>query len=56
MMLDSWEKSKGDDMKPKGWGKFNELARKLVAVPKEIVNAKIAKEQAERKKRRKAKK
>ena len=30
-------------MKPKGWGKFNELARKLVAVPKEIVNDKAGK-------------
>lgn len=53
--LDSWEKNKGVDMKPKGWGKFNELARKLVAVPKEIVNAKIANEKAERKKRRRKK-
>ena len=42
-------------MKPKGWGKFNELARKLVTVPKEIVNAKIAKEKATRKKRKKSK-
>jgi hypothetical protein len=38
-------KIKGAGMKPKGWGKFNELARRLVAVPKEIVNTKIAKEQ-----------
>lgn len=43
-------------MKPKGWGKFNALARALAVVPKEIVNAKIAKEKADRKKRRKSKK
>jgi hypothetical protein len=55
MMLDSWGKNKGDVMKPKGWGKFNALARKLVAVPKEIVNAKINKDKAARKKRRKQK-
>lgn len=41
-------------MKPKGWGKFNTLARKIVAVPKKIVKAKIATEKAERKKSRKS--
>jgi len=37
-------------MKPKGWAKFDLLARKLVNVPKEIVNEKIDKEKAARKK------
>ena len=40
-------------MKPKGWAKFDLLARKLVNVPKEIVNEKIDKEKAARKKRKK---
>jgi len=42
-------------MKPKGWAKFDSLARKLVNVPKEIVNEKIDKEKAARKKRKKTK-
>lgn len=43
------------DKKPKGWGKFDELARKLAKVPKEEVEAKIAEAHAKRKKRRKSK-
>lgn len=40
------------DAKPRGWGKFDELARKLAKVPKEQVEAKIAEAKAARKKRR----
>jgi len=54
-MLDSWVKIEGVIMKPKGWGKFDKLARKVAAVPKEQVNKKIADEQAKRKKRRRKK-
>jgi hypothetical protein len=55
-MLDLWEKSKGDSMdKPQGWGKFDKLARAIVAVPKETVDAKIASDKLARKKRRKLK-
>ena len=38
--------------KPKGWGQFDKLARAVVAVPKETVNAKIASDKAARKKRK----
>lgn len=38
--------------KPQGWGKFDKLARTVVVVPKEIVNAKIASEKATRRKRK----
>lgn len=55
MMLDLWAKNKGVFMKPKGWAKFDSLARKLVTIPKEIVNEKIDKEKAARKKRKKSK-
>lgn len=38
-----------EDRKPRGWGKFDELARKLVKVPRQDVA------KAEKKKRRKKK-
>jgi len=38
--------------KPKGWGEFDKLARKVVAVPKEAVDTKIRSEKAARKKRK----
>lgn len=41
--------------KPKGWGRFDDLMKKLVTVPKEQVDKKIADEQAKRKARRKKK-
>jgi hypothetical protein len=41
--------------KPQGWGKFDKLARTVVAVPKETVDAKIASDKLARKKRRKPK-
>ena len=43
------------ERKPKGWGRFDALMRKLAGVPKEDVNERIAAEQAERKARRKKK-
>lgn len=43
-----------DTKKPRGWGKFDELARKLSKVPKEEVEAKIAAQP--KRKRRKPKK
>lgn len=41
--------------KPKGWGRFDEAMKKLVNVPKDDVEKKIADEQAARKARRKKK-
>lgn len=43
------------DKKPRGWGKFDELSRKLAKVPKEEVEAKIAEAHAKRKKRKRRK-
>jgi len=43
------------DKKPKGWGRFDSLMRKLVEVPKADVDKRIADEQAARKARRKKK-
>ena len=40
------------DKKPKGWGRFDDLMKKLVTVPKEQVDQRIAAEQAKRKARR----
>ena len=53
-MLDLWEKcKKGAFMdKPKGLGKFKDVLRKVVAVPKEQVEQRIKDEQIKRKKRR----
>lgn len=42
-----------ENRRPKGIGKFTELLSRLVAVPKEAVNAKIAQAKAARKLRRK---
>ncbi len=33
--------------KPKGWGAFHALARKIVAVPKAKVDARVAQKRAE---------
>lgn len=52
-MQDLWERLKIMDRKPKGFGAFTDLLRRIVAVPKEVVNAKIAQAQAARKLRRK---
>lgn len=53
MTLDLWEKCKGAFMdRPKGLGKFTELLRIIVSVPKEQVEQKIKDEQIKRKKRR----
>jgi hypothetical protein len=41
------------DKKPKGWGRFDDLMKKLVGVPKGQVDERIAEEQAKRKARRK---
>jgi hypothetical protein len=35
------------EKKPPGWNKFNTLAKRLVAVPKEKVDAKIAQDRRE---------
>jgi len=43
------------DKKPRGWGEFDKLVRKLAKVPKEQVEAKIAEAQAKRKKRKRPK-
>jgi len=42
--------------KPEGWRAFDSLARKIVNVPKEAVDAKVAKDKAARIKKRKKKK
>lgn len=39
--------------RPRGWGKFDALMRKVVTVPKEQVDAKIASDKAARKRRKK---
>jgi hypothetical protein len=56
---DSWvwnkESSTMADKKPKGWGRFDEMMKKLVGVPKEQVDSRITEEQAKRKARRKPK-
>lgn len=51
-MLALWERL---DMsrKPKGFGRFADLLRKVASVPKEIVDAKIEQQQTAKKKRRK---
>jgi hypothetical protein len=38
--------------RPKGWSEFDKLARRVVTVPKEAVNAKIVSEKATRRKRK----
>jgi hypothetical protein len=38
--------------KPRGWGRFDALMKKIIAVPKEQVDEQIAREQAERRARR----
>jgi len=43
------------DKKPRGWEAFSELARKLVTVPKQAVDDKIAQQKTARRARRKAK-
>jgi hypothetical protein len=56
MMLALWANSKGVSMsKPKGWGEFDKLARRVVAVPKEAVDAKIKADKIARRKKRKSK-
>ena len=45
-----------ESKKPRGWGAFDTLARKLVAVPKEAVDAKVASDKAKRIKQRRKKK
>jgi len=40
------------ESKPRGWSKFDELARKVAAVPKEAVDKLIAKAKKKRRKRR----
>lgn len=42
-----------EQRKPKGFGKFSELLRRVAAVPKEVVDAKIAANKAAKKLRRK---
>lgn len=42
--------------KPHGWGRFDALARKVAAVPKETVDKKIASEKKTRKCRKRKKK
>ena len=42
--------------KPEGWKAFDSLAKKLVQVPKEDVDAKVTKDKAKRIKQRKKKK
>ena len=41
--------------KPKGWGEFDKLARRVVTVPKEAVNAKITQDKITRRKKHKTK-
>lgn len=53
MMLDLWERFNIMERKPKGFGKFADLLRKVASVPKEQVDAKIAADKAAKKKRRK---
>lgn len=57
-MLDSWASLRSDGMaaKPKGFDEFDKLTRKLAAVPKEQVDAKIAADKAARAAKRKKKK
>lgn len=43
------------ERKPTGWGRYNALMHKLVGVPKEDVNNRIADEQAKRKAKREKK-
>jgi hypothetical protein len=52
-MPDFLERLKMTNRKPKGFGNFNELLRKIVAVPKEVVDEKIAQNKSARKLRRK---
>lgn len=42
-----------EERKPKGFGRFTELLRKIASVPKEQVDAKIAAQKAAKKNRRK---
>lgn len=53
MMLGLWERLNFMSRKPKGFGKFSELLRKVASVPKEHVDDKIAADKAAKKKRRK---
>jgi hypothetical protein len=57
MVPPNWNKESRTlaDKKPKGWGRFDDLMKKLVPVPKEQVDQRIAEEQAKRKARRKSK-
>lgn len=45
-----------ESKKPDGWRAFDALARKVVQVPKEEVDAKVAKDKAKRIKKRNNKK
>jgi hypothetical protein len=42
--------------RPKGWKKFDDLARKLVQVPKEELEDQVERDRAERKAKRRKKK
>lgn len=42
-----------EQRKPRGWGKFDALVRKLASVPKEAVDKTIAKKKSKRRKRKK---
>ncbi len=43
-----------EERKPRGWGKFDALAKQLVAVPKQAVDSAIAKKKAKRRKRKRS--
>jgi hypothetical protein len=45
-----------ESKKPEGWRAFDALAKKLVTVPKEKLDAKVAKDKAKRIKKRNKKK
>jgi len=52
-MLDFWERLKPmEERKPKGFGRFEDVLRKVASVPKEVVEQKIADKKAARKKRK----
>lgn len=42
--------------KPKGWKKFDDLARKLTQIPKEEIDAQIERDRKARKRKRRKKK
>jgi hypothetical protein len=53
-MPDLWERfNMENERKPKGFGNFTELLRKIASVPKEIVSQRIAAKKATRKPRSK---